>query len=781
MDPSEFTGHQRRGGLYPLWLVVAFGAAVAFGALLAPHFSYDRFDSIEYFTPPVLLSQLRWLHGYLPLWTSHQNLGEPLLAYGQPGVFYPVYTIAVAVVEALNRPGWLMAVVAALHFALGLLGWFILFESMGIRRWLAGAAAYSVEGGGFAAFIIPIWTFVGGVLCWMPWILYGTIRALRDPDDPRGLWVPVGILLLATIGYPEALVDAGLWVLVTAGLIGWAECATARAWRRWAGLLTTGALLSAPVLVPVYLTSRISVRAAALPYGEYIRHSVAPRQLVSFIAPILRSPHTYLGGMGTLSFYQGSWIVLALGAGALGLGAALKASGITSLRRARQSATPELLFLCAAASGLLFVLLALGRWGGLMPLLYGLPLWSSFRWPYKFLPFAGASISMAAGLGAEAWLRRVRGSGSGFRMGLILWAVLLVAAADDAGWIGRHPVYSVAFALLFGLSVVALTTADRKWGAVLLMGCAWSGVALVQGFAQISDLGRHDEPIGAFGPSVLGIDPSDRVLPVSSDIQPSGMQEMALWRSATLNGYDAATGTFTPLSPTWFREFLPAYDAGSLPKASYEELLGSRFLKALDVRYAVVRNTDVEAAAWVKRGGFHLVRRLPQSSVYQQDSVLSRVYFAREVRPYSLARVKKGLMRNQAAVRTAYLEGGAAEALPDARVLSIERRPNGVRAKVAAPEGGLVVFSSTYYPEWRVFADGTRVPALRVNGLVTGARVPPGTKTVEFRFGFAGLGVSLLSFAVGLLTLALWLLTRKRPEIRARLERGPGGVSQESP
>ena len=159
-DPSAHRSHGV--GAYRLWFILAFGAAVALAVPLAPHFSYDRLDNLEYFTPPILLAHLRWLHGQLPLWTSHQYLGEPLLAYGQPGVFYPIYTAAVAIVESLGRPGWLMAVVAAFHFALGLLGWLILFESLGIRRWLAGATALSVEGGGFAALTIPLWTFMGG-------------------------------------------------------------------------------------------------------------------------------------------------------------------------------------------------------------------------------------------------------------------------------------------------------------------------------------------------------------------------------------------------------------------------------------------------------------------------------------------------------------------------------------------------------------------------------------------------------------------------------------------
>ena len=766
MDFEHSAQEPNRGGLNSVWLILAFGAAVALSTLLVPHFSYNRWDNFEYFTPTILDAHIRWLHGHIPLWTSRQDLGEPLLANSQSGVLYPVYTLAVAIVEAVSRPGWLMGVIAAIHFALGLLGWFVLFKRLGVRPWLAGAAALSVEGGGFVAVIVPLWTFMGGTFCWMPWILYGTVCALRVPDDLRALWVPVGLVLLAAVGHPQMLAYGWVWVLVMGGLFGWAERARARAWGRWVGLLAAGALLSAPALVPAYLESRVSMRATALPYAEYIARGVAPSDLVSLIAPVLRSVHAYLGTIGSLSFYQGSWVVLALGAGGIAVAAHFKAQGIAPIRRRRGEAAPALLFLCAVAGAVPFVLLALGRWGGLSRLLYGVPLWSSFRWPFTFLLFAGASISLAAGLGAEAWLRRLsdRDSRSTLRLTLTLWAVLVIVAANLAGWIGRHPVYSLAFAVLFVLSSIALVAADRTWGAALLVACAWTGVPLVQGFAQLSDLKRYDEPLGAFGPSVLGIDPSDRILPVSSDMRPAGMQRMALYQSASLNGYDAATGTTTALAPAWFLAVLPSNTTGIVPKASYQQLLGSRFLKALDVRYAIVRNTDEEAVGWLEAGGFHPVRRLTESSVYEQDGVLPRVYFARETRPYSPAGVKEGLMEDGAPERTAYLEGIPTEAmLPAARVLSIDRQPNGVRAEVEAPEGGLVVFSSTYYPQWRAFADGKRVSVLRVNGLVTGARVPPGTKTVEFRFAFAGLGLSLLLFAGGLLTGGLWSVTRRRP------------------
>jgi hypothetical protein len=72
-------------------------------------------------------------------------------------------------------------------------------------------------------------------------------------------------------------------------------------------------------------------------------------------------------------------------------------------------------------------------------------------------------------------------------------------------------------------------------------------------------------------------------------------------------------------------------------------------------------------------------------------------------------------------------------------------------AELASP--GLVVFAEAEFPGWRLTLDGTRVPILRVNGLMRGAFVPAGRHTLVYTY-------DPLSFRIGVVLslagLAAW-------------------------
>ena len=77
---------------------------------------------------------------------------------------------------------------------------------------------------------------------------------------------------------------------------------------------------------------------------------------------------------------------------------------------------------------------------------------------------------------------------------------------------------------------------------------------------------------------------------------------------------------------------------------------------------------------------------------------------------------------------------------------------------------GILMWSESYHPYWRVQVDGQMSRLLRVNHAFLGVRVPAGKHRVLFEFGpypwrWIGAVVSLASLAA--LLLAAYLISRK--------------------
>jgi hypothetical protein len=61
---------------------------------------------------------------------------------------------------------------------------------------------------------------------------------------------------------------------------------------------------------------------------------------------------------------------------------------------------------------------------------------------------------------------------------------------------------------------------------------------------------------------------------------------------------------------------------------------------------------------------------------------------------------------------------------------------------------GFVVLSDQYYPGWKAYLDGKRVPIYRTDGLLRGVMIPPGSHLLEFRYNPMMIKVCLLFAAV---------------------------------
>jgi hypothetical protein len=107
-----------------------------------------------------------------------------------------------------------------------------------------------------------------------------------------------------------------------------------------------------------------------------------------------------------------------------------------------------------------------------------------------------------------------------------------------------------------------------------------------------------------------------------------------------------------------------------------------------------------------------------------------------------------------------------------ASVVLTSYAPNELTYTVQSSTGGIVVFSEIYYPEgWQAFADGNPADHFRVNYLLRGMAIDPGSHEIKFRFDpksfregslYSKAG-SILVLLLCLGTFLLWLKSAFRP------------------
>lgn len=455
--------------------------------------------------------------------------------------------------------------------------------------------------------------------------------------------------------------------------------------------------------------------------------------------------------------YQGAWVMPAL------LG------GLTAVVRSRwrladltghADITVKAFIVSFGACAVLLVL-ALGGETPFYRLTYGIPIWSSMRWPFKFFLFSQLALLLAATLGLELWMR------DSSKPHLVRWmpALLVVAVVALLGWkMNLVPLGGKVEAL--GLLAACLTLAslpylDRHWSgmAVLLVGSFASAVALT---ANAHDMGMktYAEPYGKIGATHLGITGDSRVLPLTTQRRGHPvMQPLALLHSATANAYYSATGYQGGLTLELFEDTL-SVDVFGVPR---QEILGallpSHMLRSFNIGYLVVATEDRAARRSVEAtGGFTLVREGRESATYRATGVLPRAYFSSRTYRYTPEGFRQGLLLNDVPVDSAFVDGWSGpETVAVGRVVLARWGADRATIDVEAPAGGFLILSMSFYNGWTCAIDGRHARLERVNRRLMGVVVPPGARRVALEFHSPALrsGIVLALSAGGLLCVAL--------------------------
>ncbi len=679
-------------------------------------------DQGDFFFPLKLYTADRIASGQIPLWNPLSGLGEPWLANGQSGVFYPPTLLFL-----LPSPALAAGLFLLLHYAIGAWGaWrFLKQEAVSDAGALFGAAAFS--GCGFAASLSVYWNHFGG-WAYLPAIAFLARSGLRGRSSRLGLTVLLGLQAMA--GSPE--LTAG--TLLLSALLAWEARPESNGWvapsrgrrlLRFAGAAALGLALAAWVILPMAELLLYSERRMALPAAERGLGAVNLSALSSALGFSAESGNAYLS-----SLYAGPLLLLAA-----------CASFVEKERRRL-----ALLLLVVAAAGVLVAMSGPpGSW------LRSIPGLDRLRYPGKSLAWTFFALSMLAGLGADS-LRFVPVNKAALLAGVLGGMGLVVCSHQPAS------VRSAESLGLCGLAVAALlagkVTSFGRAGAALEMAAALALTAslLFAGreafrFAPEAEIRRVPETI----PFLARI-PGRVLTPPTEDLARWVLKDPR-FDAATLRRQREALLGYTNLLPgvSTVRTAAPLASEGAKRIADSIDNVQDPPQAAGPVSARVL---------WMPFQPAHLGSgKIGEFFRAPLNPYRMRISFVQKYRVEPDAarawnRVVAGeidwshevFLDREPQPR---LPSGAKRSYVVARIAADE--PERVEADVTSDAAGILILTDLWYPGWSAETDGRPATLYRADGYLRAVAIPAGSHRVVFRYRsisfYAGAIVSLLAVA----------------------------------
>jgi hypothetical protein len=215
-----------------------------------------------------------------------------------------------------------------------------------------------------------------------------------------------------------------------------------------------------------------------------------------------------------------------------------------------------------------------------------------------------------------------------------------------------------------------------------------------------------------------------QVAPASPDFRVMTLPNEITWQAGASYTHHLNVSGYDPLVSSDYQRLLDA--SGYNPTSPIAHLLG--------VRYA----SSPKPFEWSGLPGGDKLSLLKEDSnwfVYEVKDPLPRVFIASETRMMSEGDARTALANgtlnpSQTAVVPETIE--CADGSGTARFTSYT--PNQVEVSVDAPNGGMLVLTDSYDPNWTATVDGKPAPLLRVDTALRGVCIPAGGKLVQFDY-----------------------------------------------
>jgi hypothetical protein len=728
------------------------------------------------------------LDGHLPLWNPLVGMGAPLIANYQSALFYPpnwLYFLFY-VIGGVSLMAWAQSLLVVLHLIWSGLGMAYLTRRMGLGRLAQTISGLAFSLSGYL--VARSWfASINAAVAWLPWIMLFAFEASHAHRSSRS-WLKLGLVIGLQLlsGHAQttwySLVLAAIWL----GYWAWARLRgegsgfslsdisdLVRHEIRLGLAVLLGAALAAVQLLPtaVYLTQ--SQRASAVEMEFALNYSFWPWRFLGLIMPDLFGSPVRGDFWGYGNYWEDA-IYIGVLPFLLALGAILRArpkrgaettKGQLPGTVTRQRSLINLLVVLILTS----FLLALGKNTPVYPWLYEhIPAFDMFQAPTRLSIWAIFSLALLSGIGAQAWHRPVKRALYWTRLGTAgAFAISFGAglAYFALGDIQATFIRATALAGFWALGAGALSLlappkdesnkALTRWPTLVVLWVAldlvFSGWGLVLGIDLdfYTSPAVSQEPIDA-GRIYLSEQQEYDIKYVHflrfESFQPDlNWQDMRAAHLPNVNMLDGipSVNNFDPLVSGRYAVWVESL--GKVGEAKRETLLRSMGVSTVEK----ISESDEFGVLFQPLNGGSRLRWLPCAVAVDDEPQAWERVFHESYNPEDEV-VLEGL--GHAPTPDCFSGSGRANLAAES--------PNHLVIDVDATSSGWVVLSDTWYPGWKAWVDGNRVPILRANYLFRAIPVAEGEhqvilkyQPIEFYLG------GMTSVCVGL---ALWFVNRTK-------------------
>ena len=707
-----------------------FWLGPALAVRLVPSFR----DQGDFFYPLKLYTADRLRAGEIPLWNPLSGAGEPWLANGQAGVFYPP-----GLLFLLPWPAVAGILFLLVHFTIGAWGMrrFLAQEGVSESGALFGSAVFVASGP--AASLSAFWNHFGAYV-YLPAIVSIARSGTRSRGALLGLASLAGLQAMA--GSPEI---SGITAAVALVLSffpkpdpdrPWLNSRAKSPWRTAVAILF-GLALAAWTLVPMGELALHSDRKGPLPVEEREPGATAlPHLAAGFARPQTATPTFWLPSLfvgplvlavAAASFFERERRRLALSLAGVGLAALLLAaagapgSWLRALAPLDRMRYPEktlvaTVFALAGLSGVGLDTLRFRAGGRILRVLF--PLVAGAALVIALVVASPPAVRLATAIGLVAATALALGGGRWETAGGALGALVSLALVASFLFAGRSLFTFVPEAEL-RRRPATLDALGNLTGRVLTPpASALSRWVVRDATFDVATLSRQREALAGYTNLLSGVSTVRTAAALSTDAA-----------RAIAESIDGSADPVRSAGPVSARILWSPFQPARVPSRKVGEFFRAP-LAPYRPRLSFVRSYRIEtepARAWsrVASGEIDLARE---------------VVLDREPSPPPPTGRRPPILIARLA----------------------EDRPERVIAEIVTNTAGLLVVTDLFYPGWIAEEGGRRLEILRADGFFRAVALPAGSHRVTFRYKpvsvLVGAGIS----AAALLTI-LFLVYQGEP------------------